>query len=575
MERPRYEEELPVLWWLSLGVRGLVWSLVWTLWADLRPSPTFWAAFLILLALGGGLGWALRRWEEELLRWTPLADVLALSLWVVQAHPSAGAGLLLYALLGILLLPLPWDRGTLFLLLALVLPGGLFLARGEQEMLRRYFPAWSGIFFFGTLALLFHEVLHLSRRRQIRRLQRELRGQSQELERLEVLTRVLHELTDSLRLRGNYQRALEDLLRGLWKAVPTEAAGIFLLEEDRFTLRPLVTLGIRRQDQETRIPTEGSPFGQALDRGDSILIPQAEQEPELGRRWPPLNRCGSILLCPIRVQLSSYGVLVVGSPPDVPFEPIHLQLAEIFANLAAVVVENTRLYVQLQEEQKRLLELEEQIRREVAQDLHDGPTQILAAVPMRVQFILGLLEQGQEEAARKELEQVAHIALRGTREIRRIMYELRPMPLEAGSLSEALQQLVQTFHSQEGPHIHLEVDPEVDGALSPERAGNLFSILQEALNNARKHAQARNIWIRVQRLAGEIRAEVEDDGKGFDQAEIRAAYHTRGSYGLKGMEERVERIGGTLQIDSTPGQGTRVQICIPLAEAGAEAACRS
>ncbi len=110
----------------------------------------------------------------------------------------------------------------------------------------------------------------------------------------------------------------------------------------------------------------------------------------------------------------------------------------------------------------------------------------------------------------------------------------------------------------------------IDDAMELNRLGVVFYIIEEAVNNARKHAQAENIWVRLQRSGDLVRLEVEDDGTGFDVNAVQQDYDQRGSLGMVNLRERTEMINGLLEIHSKPGTGTRVRVTIPLTEEAAE-----
>jgi signal transduction histidine kinase len=116
-------------------------------------------------------------------------------------------------------------------------------------------------------------------------------------------------------------------------------------------------------------------------------------------------------------------------------------------------------------------------------------------------------------------------------------------------------------------NVTIQADSKVVNELEAQKQAVVFYIAEEAVNNARKHAQARHIWVRLKALReGLGLLEVEDDGIGFDVNSVGANYDTRGSLGMINLRERTELVNGVLRIDSTPGRGTRVQVVIPLNE---------
>jgi signal transduction histidine kinase len=242
----------------------------------------------------------------------------------------------------------------------------------------------------------------------------------------------------------------------------------------------------------------------------------------------------------------------------------HASLLTTFCNQAIIPLQNAQLYADLEQEQKKLLEKEAQSRRELARNLHDGPTQAVSALAMRLNFIQMLLKkEGLTEKAFDELSKMEQIALRTTKEIRQMLFTLRPIVLETQGLSAALKQFADRLSDLHNLNISLDVDT-YDGQLSTEKEGLIFTIIEEAAGNARKYAGKSEIEIRLGATDNRVVAEVVDHGPGFDVAAVKASYDQRGSLGLVNMEERAQMIGGTCQISSVKGKGTTVRIEAPL-----------
>jgi len=202
--------------------------------------------------------------------------------------------------------------------------------------------------------------------------------------------------------------------------------------------------------------------------------------------------------------------------------------------------------------------------RRVRNYLHDGPTQSVAAIAMRLNYTKLLLAR-EPEKVKEELEKLEALARRTTKEIRTMLFTYRPVILETQGLVAALEHYLRQLEEEEGLVVHLE-GADLDDRLNTEIEGVAFSIIEEAVNNARKYAQARNIWVRLGFEDDLFVAAVEDDGRGFDVAEVLDSYAQRGSLGLINMRERAELVEGTWTIESTVGQGTRVTLIVPLPE---------
>ena len=118
-----------------------------------------------------------------------------------------------------------------------------------------------------------------------------------------------------------------------------------------------------------------------------------------------------------------------------------------------------------------------------------------------------------------------------------------------------------------GQNVLVEIDPDIVDELEMGKQGVIFFIIEEAVNNARKHAEADHIWVRLKKFQQDIAVlEIQDDGAGFDVGAVDATYEHRGSLGMVNMRERSELVNGILSIKSTEGEGTHIQIIIPLNE---------
>jgi signal transduction histidine kinase len=242
------------------------------------------------------------------------------------------------------------------------------------------------------------------------------------------------------------------------------------------------------------------------------------------------------------------------------------------ANQAGIAIENSRLYQSLRDERDRIIQAQEDVRRQVARNLHDGTVQFLSAIAMGIDHMERLLDF-KPEAARSELEALRDLTRQATQQARLALFELRPLILETQGLVAALEAYVQQLEGSEEFDVHLDVAntiPDVDSSIG----ATIFTIVQEAVNNAKKHAAARDVWLRLSHDNGWMQIMVEDNGKGFDAEAVERNYDQRGSFGLLNMRERAELIDGYLEIESetaTSRHGTKVTLHVPILEIEDEA----
>jgi signal transduction histidine kinase len=221
------------------------------------------------------------------------------------------------------------------------------------------------------------------------------------------------------------------------------------------------------------------------------------------------------------------------------------------------------LYQDLQAEQRKILEKESEARHKLARDLHDGPTQTISAIAMRLNFIRMMLKKKQGyEKITAEVEKVEELARKTTHEVRTMLFTLRPVVLETQGLAAALEQYADRLRQTED--LHVEVDPDgYDGQLGKQTEGVAFAVVEEAVVNAKKHAQASQILIRLRVHNQLFSAEIQDDGVGFDVEDVQRRREA-GHLGLLNIEERAELVGGRCAVQSQPGGGTLVRLDIPL-----------
>jgi signal transduction histidine kinase len=167
-----------------------------------------------------------------------------------------------------------------------------------------------------------------------------------------------------------------------------------------------------------------------------------------------------------------------------------------------------------------------------------------------------------------KIEELAH---RTTKEIRHMLFTLRPLILESQGLKAALQSMAEKMRETYTQNVVIDVNEKILENLEMGKQGVIFYIAEEAVNNARKHAAASNIWVRLKQLeSGLSLLEIQDDGIGFDVNAVTKSYDQRSSLGMVNLRERTELVNGLLNIQSQPGKGTLIQVYVPLTEEAAD-----
>jgi signal transduction histidine kinase len=301
-------------------------------------------------------------------------------------------------------------------------------------------------------------------------------------------------------------------------------------------------------------PQATSKAGRVFERGRSERVDELLDDPEVDQESARRFRARTGLFVPLVVRGSPTGVLVAHDKvsEDPRFGDDDLRIAEQFATRAAVAVNLSERVAS--DSLRRVVQGQELERRRLARELHDETGQALTSI------LLGLksVEEAKDDPSlRVAAGGLRELVVATLQDVRRLAVELRPKALDDFGLVAALERLVETFGERSGLDVQLEAQLG-DLRLAGETETTLYRIVQEALTNIVKHAQARTVSIILVRRGGLVSVLIEDDGSGFDPGEAR-----EDGLGLVGMRERVALIGGKVTIESSPGAGTTLAVEVP------------
>ena len=340
---------------------------------------------------------------------------------------------------------------------------------------------------------------------------------------------------------------------------------VFLYEQG--VLRPIARRRFLGGDSQQVIAGKQGVVGAALSQAEPVVTNNPQEDPEL-QVYEAFRECLTAVCVPLRAGFQLFGAMVIGTDTAVHFDLDHIDLFKAVGDQAVIALQNAQLYQRLEAEKQRLIEADEEARKELARDLHDGPTQSIAAIAMRMGFARTMIDQDPARA-KEELLKVEALAKRTSAEIRGMLFTLRPLVLETQGLGPAVDALLRRFGESDGIEMRL-IGAEAGALLSKQAQVVTFAIIEEALNNARKYSKATVIEVRLWQTDGLFAAAVRDNGVGFDTYDISRDYSTRGSLGMVNMRERAERIDGSLRVESTPDSGTTVTLVVPLDKHGAD-----
>ncbi len=340
-------------------------------------------------------------------------------------------------------------------------------------------------------------------------------------------------------------------------------------ESNRLSLTVGSARHLTPSDMRVVLPGNSGLLGEVISDGVAKSQANPAKDPELSR-IVALRSCSIAYCLPLRAGIDTYGVLLFAHPNADFFTPSKCELLDILVHQSVIAIQNARLYNDIQEEKEQMIEIQQQEHHKLARDLHDGPTQSMAAIAMRLNFARRLLERDPKATA-DELAKIEELARRTTKEIRHMLFTLRPLELESQGLIGALKAMAEKTHETYSQNVIVEAEENVISRLEMSKQTIIFYIAEEAINNACKYAQANHIWVRMKDYDKDlVILEIQDDGVGFDKNNVESTYDQRGSLGLKNMSERTEMVNGIFRLDSAVGKGTTIRVLIPLSDEASE-----
>ena len=407
-------------------------------------------------------------------------------------------------------------------------------------------------------------------------------------QQLSILNAVALTVNQSLNLEDILNRALDEVLQ----LTGIDVIAIFLQDSTRGQLELKAYRGLSKKAARLAYQVgmlDGS-CGGVLELGRTIVVPDISSYRGRGARSLQHENISSLVHVPLMTKGWALGSMCVGTHKNVHFSDEEQRLLEAIGNQIAIAVENARLYADVQRKErvrgelfKKALAAQEDERKRIARELHDEVSQSLTALLYDAE---GGLELNQLPAIKNRLVSICDLTQHTLNNIHKLMFDLRPSMLDQLGLIPALRWLAETRLEPKGIRVNVSTNthPDLLGSesdphrLSPEIETALYRVVQEAINNIARHAAARNVDIGLF-LNGEFASvNISDDGIGFDLTELgmeatkdigsedfQFSENTRG-LGLLGMQERIELLGGDLEIDTAPGSGTQIHIRLPIQE---------
>ena len=428
---------------------------------------------------------------------------------------------------------------------------------GLLEALRRLvvtslWNSWPGYVILGAIVLLATLVFAETIFRVIERMQASLAQQNREL-------LALHEAGLAITGELNLETVLQTVVDEARYLAGARYGALTLLGEGD-QIEAFLTSGLDREliERLGPVPENHGLLGVVLREGRALRIGDLTQDSRstgFPADHPPMH---SLLAVPIRSHGRILGSLYLTEKANAGiFDPSDEDRLDRFATQAAVAIESARLHRQVQ-----VLAVTEE-RERIAREMHDSLAQVLGYVNTKAQAAQALLEGGQSDRAAAQIGQLAQAARDAYADVRENILGLRTSIGPERTLIDTLHDYLQRWQDQNAIAAEFDID-SLDGedlGLSPLTEIQLLRIIQEALANVRKHAGATSVRITICAEDHTVRSSIVDNGRGFDPETIGRSDFPR--FGLSTMRERAEAVGGVLEIDATPGEGTRVHVRVP------------
>ena len=343
---------------------------------------------------------------------------------------------------------------------------------------------------------------------------------------------------------------------------------ILLREPEGDGLRLAATVGFGSELEEDYSVRPGEGFSgriAASGEADLLVLESGDHQEEANPML--LRHAKSVWAVPLKKNSEeTIGVLEIGFAVPYRWMPTERELMRAMADRSALAIDRMQMTDALRERESRIAELsahllrvQEEERKHISRELHDETGQGL----MVTRLYLGMLEASlRSRSSQVKIQEALAVVDRTIEGLRRMIARLSPLVLQELGLVAAIRKEAKDLSKNTGVKTRVFLPDEL-GRFGPEAETAIYRVVQEALHNVAKHAQAKNVTLQVAREQGVIKLLVEDDGIGFTQKGV----SRRRSFGLAGMRERIAALGGALRLRSSKGRGTRIEVTVPDAAA--------
>ena len=351
--------------------------------------------------------------------------------------------------------------------------------------------------------------------------------------------------------------------------------GILIIDEQTQTLSYRVYRGLSdKYAEEIRLEVGEGVAGRVAQNGKAVLLEDISADARAATWRDLISTEGlkAFLSVPLRAKDTVLGVLNVASHLPHRFTQDDMHLLHAIGDQVGVAIEQAELYSQLRKERENYRQLarymliaQEAERGRVARELHDETSQSLTGLSLNMQALLNIANASDfgNAAFKAKLEQAYNISLQLNSEINKIMKSLRPTALDSLGLGPAIRQNAENRLQSAGINVLVEQEG-MEERMPSEVEFGLYRIAQGSIANIALHSQAKKAAISLQCSSGVVTMQIQDDGKGFDASMPIEVDESGRGRGLFSMKERANLLGGTCDIQSQPGKGTRIVVRVPV-----------
>ncbi len=383
----------------------------------------------------------------------------------------------------------------------------------------------------------------------------------QDVARQLEIQRRLNEVAEQITSELELDRILPKVLQIAEELIGADAGVIALLDRESGVIKYPFIHNLPRQLANVTVSPPNGLAGKVITTSRSVVIKDYKDYPSA---VPAFVEAGitSVVAVPIASGNQTFGMLAVGSLNEVKnFSQRDAAILASVGRQTGITIENARLYENMRFYARQITRAQEDERKRIARELHDETAQALIDLSRRLD---NLAQHAQmSESAQERLEELQELIDEILQGVRRFSRDLRPSVLDDLGLLPALEGLMADIREGNGTETELRVHGD-RRRLPPEAELVLFRIVQEALNNAKRHSQASRVVTTVEFDETRIRITVEDNGQGFEVPERTGDLVSSGKLGLIGMHERAQLLGGTLTLRSELGKGTTVIVDVPV-----------